>query len=96
MVPGAVTQVVAPESQATVHTCPIDHAWCVYMGALVRGAGEVWARGPLGAWSFVHTSYFFRATGHPWLWQAVHWHCSVHPFVIAHVDGVATKEGRAG
>ena len=48
----------------------------------------------MGAWSFAHTSYFFRATGHPWLWQAVHWHCSVHPFfVFTHVDGVATQEG---
>ena len=31
VVPGAVSQVVSPESQATVYTCPIDHAWGVYI-----------------------------------------------------------------
>ena len=82
MVPGAVTQVVSPESQATVYTCPIDHAWGCICGGNGQGQGKCGPGGtPMGAWSFVHTSYFFRATGHPWLWQAVHWHCSVHPFV---------------
>ena len=52
MVPGAVTQVVSPESQATVYTCPIDHAWGVYMGAMVRGRvsvgqGDPWVPGAL-------------------------------------------------
>ena len=52
MVPGAVTQVVSPESQATVYTCPIDHAWGVCMGALVRGRvsvgqGTPWVPGAL-------------------------------------------------
>ena len=40
MVPGAVTQVVSPESQATVYTCPIDHAWGWYIwGGHWSGAG---------------------------------------------------------
>ena len=42
MVPGAVTQVLSPESQATVYTCPIDHAWGACMGgAMARGRVSV-------------------------------------------------------
>ena len=94
MVPGAVTQVVSPESQATVYTCPIDHAWGACMGAMVRGRvsvgqGTPWVPGAL----FTHL-IFFRATGHPWLWQAVHWHCSVHPFLFYTCGWGGNKGGR--
>ena len=94
MVPGAGTQVVSPESQATVHTCPIDHAWGVYMGAMVRGRVSV---GPWG------TPGCLELCSHI-LFPQSHWPplgsgklctgivlCTL--FVLTHVDGVATQEG---
>ena len=101
MVPGAVTQVVSPESQATVYTCPIHHAWGVYiyicMGAMVRGRVSVGQGDPNGCLELCSHILFLQSHWPPLALASCALALFCAPFcVLTHVDGVATQEGRGG
>ena len=96
MVPGAATQVVSPESQATVYTCPIDHAWGACMGAMVRGRVSVGQGTPLGAWSFVHTSYFLQSHWPPLALASCALALFCAPFFLFYTCGWGGNKGGRG